>query len=106
MKAYGIYYQNLNEITNLAKKNPKAALKTLCNEFESLVWYEILKNFDQSMFKSNLFPETLEKKIYQDFLYQEIGRNVSGRPGSLGDYLYQNLLKSAYLKNKIEKSDK
>ncbi|QER42378.1 hypothetical protein F1847_06330 [Thermodesulfobacterium sp. TA1] len=106
MKAYGIYYQNLKEINTLAKKDPKAALKTLCNEFESLIWYEILKNFDQSIWKSNLFPETLEKKIYQDFLYQEVGRTLAGRPKSLGDYLYQNLLKSTYLKNRIEKSDK
>jgi flagellar protein FlgJ len=106
MKAYGIYYQKLNELTLLEKKDPKKALKKACAEFEALIWHEIFKEFDRAMIKSNFFPETLEKKFYQDFLYQEIARRISGQPGSLGDYLYKNLLKSPYFKSKTKIADK
>ncbi len=109
MKDTVIFYTNLQEIKNLEKKDPKKALKEVCAEFESLIWYEILKEMENSVLKSDLFPETLEKKFYQDYLYQEIARSISGRPGSLGDYLYKNLLKSSYFKNlkkNINLSDK
>jgi len=104
MKNYGIYYQNLNEIINLSKKDIKTALKIVCNEFESLIWYEILKGLDNTIIKSNFFPETLEKKIFQDYLYQEIARSISGKPRSLGDYLYKVLIKN-YFKNKVNNAD-
>ena len=104
MKNYGIYYQNLNEIINLSKKDIKTALKIVCNEFESLIWYEILKGLDNTIIKSNFFPETLEKKIFQDYLYQEIASSISGRPRSLSDYLYQILIKN-YFKNKDNNAD-
>ncbi|PMP68733.1 MAG: hypothetical protein C0190_01015 [Thermodesulfobacterium geofontis] len=105
MKNYGIYYQNLSELINLSKKDPKTALKRVCSEFESLIWYEILKGLDDTIIKSNFFPETLERKIFQDYLYQEIARAVSGRPGSLGDYLYGSLLKNAHFKYRINNAD-
>jgi flagellar protein FlgJ len=105
MKNYGIYYQNLNELINLSKRDPKEALKRACSEFESLLWYEILKGLDNTIIKSNFFPETLERKIFQDYLYQEIARSISGRPGSLGDYLYKNLIKSSYFKYKTTNAD-
>lgn len=105
MKSYGIYYQNLSELVNLSKKDPKNALRRVCSEFESLVWYEILKGLDNTIIKSSFFPETLERRIFQDYLYQEIARSVSGRPGSLGNYLYQSLLKSAYFKYRINNAD-
>jgi len=104
MKNYGIYYQNLNEIINLSKKDIKTALKIVCGEFESLIWYEILKGLDNTIIKSNFFPETLEKKIFQDYLYQEIARSISGKPRSLGDYLYKVLIKN-YFKNKVNNAD-
>lgn len=100
MKPYGIYYQKLTEIKELYKKDPQKALRILCAEFESLIWYEILKNIENSTIKWGLFPETLEKKIYQDFLYQEIARAISGKPRGLGDYLYQALLKSSYFRKR------
>lgn len=106
MKNYGIYYQNLNELINLSKKNKTLALKKACVEFESLVWYEILKGLDKTIIKSDFFPETLERKIFQDYLYQEIARIISGKPGSLSDYLYKSLLKSSYFKNNTNKTDK
>lgn len=105
MKSYAINYQNLNELINLSKKNKELALKKACAEFESLMWYEILKGLDNTIIKSNFFSETLEKKIFQDYLYQEIARSVSGRPRSLGDYLYQSLMKSAYFKKSINNAD-
>jgi len=109
MKDYVIYYTNLNQLITLSKKNPKKTLKEVCDEFESLIWYEILKEMENSVLKSDLFPETLEKKFYQDYLYQEIARSISGHPGSLGDYLYKSFLKSNYFKNfkkVINSSDK
>jgi len=106
MKNYGIYYQNLNELIYLSKKDTKEALKKACNQFESLIWYEILKGLDNTIIKSNFFSESLEKRIFQDYLYQEIAQLVSGRPGSLGNYLYQALIKSAYFKNRINSADK
>ncbi|MFN3505654.1 MAG: rod-binding protein [Caldimicrobium sp.] len=102
---YGINYTSLENIKALAKKDPKLALKKLTSEFESLLWYEVLKNFDKSIMKSGFFPESLEKKIFQDYLYQEIARAVSGKPGGLGDFLYKHLLKSAYLKTKSNNSE-
>lgn len=105
MKSYGIYYQNLNELITLSKKDKTLALKKACAEFESLVWYEILKGLDNNIIKSNFFPETLEKKIFQDYLYQEIARTVSGKPGGLGEYLYKTLSKSSCFKNKIKNAD-
>lgn len=100
MKAYGIYYQKLNELNELSKRDPNKALKILCAEFESLLWYEILKDMEKATIKGGLFPETFEKRIYQDFLYQEIARAVSGKPRGLGDYLYQTLTKSAYFRKR------
>ncbi|MFN3406244.1 MAG: rod-binding protein [Caldimicrobium sp.] len=105
MENYGINYTNLENIKVLAKKDPKLALKKLTSEFESLLWYEVLKNFDKSTIKSGFFPESLEKRIFQDYLYQEVARVVSGKPGGLGDFLYKNLLKSAYFKRKLENSE-
>ncbi len=106
MKNYGIYYQNLNELTYLSKKNIKEALKKTCSQFESFIWYEILKGLDNTIIKSNFFPENLEKRIFQDYLYQEIAQLVSARPNGLGDYLYKVLIKSTYFKNKIISADK
>ncbi|MFN4131772.1 MAG: rod-binding protein [Caldimicrobium sp.] len=100
MENYGLNYTQLNNIKLLAKNNPKLALKKLTSEFESLLWYEILKGLDKTTFKSGFFPETLEKKIFQDYLYQEISRALSGRPGGLGDYLYKHLINSPYFKEK------
>ncbi len=105
MKNYVINYQDLNELIVLSKKNKKLALKKACAEFESLIWYEILKGLENTIIKSNFFPETLEKKIFQDYLYQEIARSISGRPGSLGDYLYKNLIKSPYFNKKEINAD-
>ncbi|GEM_PF-634464 len=106
MENYGLYFQNLNNLKILAKKNPDLALKKLCKEFESLIWYEILKGLDRTTMKSGFFPETLEKKIFQDYLYQEVARLVSGKPGSLGDYLYKRLKESPYFKENYPVSDK
>ncbi len=99
---YGLNYQALENIKALSKKDSQLALKKVTKEFESLLWYEILKGLDKTTFKSGFFPESLEKKIFQDYLFQEVGRLVSGRPGSLGDYLYKHLIKSPYFK-KIER---
>lgn len=106
MDNYGLYFQNLNNIKILAKKNPDLALKKLCKEFESLIWHEILKGLDRTTMKSGFFPETLEKKIFQDYLYQEVARLVSGKLGGLGDYLYRSLKESPYFKDKSLNSDK
>ena len=103
MKDTVINYTNLKQIVNLEKKAPRRALKKACAEFESLLWYEILKGLDKTVIKSGFFPESLDYKIYQDYLYQEIAKQVSGKPGGLGDYLYKTLLKSPYFKN-IQKS--
>ncbi len=99
MKDTVIFYTNLHSIINLEKKDPKKALKKATAEFESLIWHEIFKGFDRTIIKSNFFPESLEMKFYKDWLYQEIARRISGKPGSLGDYLYKQLLKSPYFKN-------
>ncbi len=101
MKDTVINYTNLKQITNLERRNPRLALKKACAEFESFLWYEILKGLDKTVIKSGFFPESLDYKIYQDYLYQEIARKVSGRPGGLGNYLYKTLLKSPYFK-KVE----
>ncbi len=106
VKDFTLYYEDLQQLDLLEKKNPKKALKKVCAEFESLIWHEILKDFDRAMIKSNLFPETLEKKFYQDYLYQEIAEKISGQPGSLGDYLYKAILKSPYFKNLLQHTDK
>jgi len=106
MENYGLYFQNLNQLKALAKKDPDLALKKLTREFESLLWYEILKGLDKTTMKSGFFPESLEKKIFQDYLYQEVGRLVSGRPAGLGDYLYQRLKESPYFKNLQQNSEK
>lgn len=94
MKGYGIYYHKLNELNQLKRENPGLALKKVTSEFEALIWYEILKGFNRSLIKSGLFPETLERKFFEDFLFQEIAREVSGRSGGLGDYLYKYLSKT------------
>ncbi|BAU22552.1 hypothetical protein THC_0152 [Caldimicrobium thiodismutans] len=105
MENYGLNFQSLQNIKAIAQKDPKLALKKLTREFESLLWYEILKGLDNTTFKSGFFPESLEKKIFQDYLYQEVGRAVSGRPRGLGDYLYKNLIKSPYFKDKTQNSE-
>jgi len=102
---YGLYFQNLNNLKLLAKKNPDLALKKITSEFESLIWYEILKGLDKTTFKSGLFPESLEKRIFQDYLYQEVARLASGKPGGLGDFLYKRLKESPYFKNKLQNSE-
>lgn len=106
MENYGLNFQGLQNIKALAQRDPKLALKKLTKEFESLLWYEILKGLDNTTFKSGFFPESLEKKIFQDYLYQEIGRQVSGQPGGLGDFLYKNLSKSPYFKDKGQNTEK
>ncbi|MCS7199865.1 MAG: hypothetical protein N2327_03870 [Caldimicrobium sp.] len=103
--SYTLHFQNLTQIRELAKRDPQLALKKLCAEFESLLWYEILKGLDRGDIKSGFFPETLERRIFQDYLYQEIARRVSGREGGLGDYLRKNLEKSPYFKNKLFKAE-
>lgn len=94
MKGYGIYYHKINELNLLKQKNPDLALKKITAEFEALLWYEIIKGLNRSMIKSGFFPETLEKKIFEEFYFQEIAREISGKPGSLGDYLYKYLNKT------------
>ncbi|NPA38882.1 MAG: hypothetical protein GXO57_00295 [Thermodesulfobacteria bacterium] len=106
VKDFTLYYQNLEQLRLLEKKHPLKALKKACAEFESLIWHEILKEFDRAMIKSDLIPETLEMKFYKDYLYQEIAEKISGKPGSLGDYLYKTLLKTTYFKNFEKKADK
>lgn len=106
MENYGINFQSLHNIKALAERDPKLALKKLTSEFESLIWYEILKGLDRTTMKSGFFPETLERRIFQEYLYQEIARKVSGRQGGLGDYLYKHLIKSPYFKEKIVDSEK
>lgn len=93
MKGYAIYYNKLNELNLLKQKNPDLALKKVTSEFEALMWYEIIKKFNEGMIKSNFFPETLEKKFWEDFLFQEVAREISGKPGGLGDHLYKFLKK-------------
>ncbi len=105
MENYGLNYTQLENIKTLAKKDPKLALKKLTAEFESLLWYEILKGFDRSTIKSGFFPETLEKKIFQEYLYQEVAKALSGKPRGLGDFLYNHLIKSAYFKAKPDHSE-
>lgn len=103
---YAIKFQGLTGIKELAKRDPKLALKKLTAEFESLLWYEILKGLDNTTMKSGFFPETMEKRIFQEFLYQEIARKMSGRPGGLGDYLRKNLENSPYFKDKLQLTEK
>ncbi len=103
MKGYGIYYYKLNELNQLKQKNFELALKKVTSEFESLLWYEIIKGLNKSIIKSGFFPETLEKKIFEEFLFQEIAREISGKPGSLGDYLFKHL--SKLFKNRKENTD-
>lgn len=105
MKDYVIYYTNLKNIVNFEKKDPKKALKKVTNEFEALFWYEILKGLDKTIIKSGLFPETLEAKIYRDYFYQEVAEIISGKPRGLGDFLYKQLLNSAYFKKILNNSD-
>lgn len=105
MENYGLNFNQLENIKTLAKRDPKLALKKVTAEFESLLWYEILKGLDRGIQKSGFFPESLEKKIFQDYLYQEIARNLSGKPGGLGDFLYKNLIKSAYFKSITNKAE-
>ena len=99
-------YLSLEKLNVLAKKDPKSALKKLTSEFESLIWYEILKGMDRTIMKSELFPETSERKLYQEFLYQEVARAISGRPRGFLDFLYQQLIKSSYFKKGVENPNK
>lgn len=105
MENYALKYQSLTNIRDLAKRDPKLALRKLTAEFESLLWYEILKGLDKTTMKSAFYPETMEKRIFQEYLYQEIARMVSGKPGGLGDYLRKNLEESIYFKNKVSTSE-
>ncbi len=98
-------YQSLTILNQIAKKDPKRALKKVTTEFESLVWYEILKGLDRTIMKSDLFPQSFESKLYQEFLYQEVAKVVSGKPRGFGDYLYQQLLRSPYFNKKLEKTE-
>lgn len=106
MENYGINYQSLHNIKTLAQRDPKLALRKLASEFESLIWYEILKGLDRTTFKSGLFPETLDKKIFQEYFLQEVARRVSGRPGGLGEYLYRHLIKSYNFKERLSGAEK
>lgn len=105
MENYGLNFTQLNNIKILAKKDPKLAIKKLTSEFESLLWYEILKGLDKTTLKSGFFPESLEKQIFQDYLYQEVAKTMSGKPGGLGDFLYKHLLNSAYVKGKLNNTE-
>ncbi len=79
--------------------NPKKALRRACQEFESLLWHEVLKGFEATIPRSGLFPENLEAQLYRDLFYQELAREMAGRGTGIADLLYQDLVQKMHLES-------
>jgi murein DD-endopeptidase MepM/ murein hydrolase activator NlpD len=65
-------------------------LKKACEEFESLLKYELLKSMRQTVVKCDLFHGGQGEEIYQSLLDQELAKAGAGYGGnSLAGLLYQ-----------------
>ncbi len=93
LKPYGGYFADLKQIEALEKRDKQAALKKACQEFEALFLYQILKGLEETVPKSGLFPESLQKDIYHDLFYQQISKEMAKRGVGLARVLYQRLQK-------------
>ena len=87
--------RSLYQIRAQAFKDPRTALRQVCQEFEAVLWKQVLKGFERTIPKSGIFPEGLEVQIYRDFYYQKLAETLTKREGSMAELLYREL--SRYL---------
>ncbi|RUM88515.1 MAG: hypothetical protein DSZ24_03505 [Thermodesulfatator sp.] len=91
MKVEGSGFQDLYRLESLARKDPHRALKKACQEFEAIFLETLLRDLDRTVMRSGLFPETLETRLYRDFYYEELARELSGKGLGLAQILYRHL---------------
>ncbi len=93
MDSIGPNFTNLNKITLLAKKDRQKALRQVCQEFEALFLYQVLKEMQKTVPQSGFWPKSFSEELYKDLYYQEVGREIAKRGTGLGKMLYQELSK-------------
>ena len=106
MKVQGSGFADLYRLEKLARKAPDKALREACREFEAIFLETVLKGLDRTVMRSGFFPETLETKLYRDFYYQELARDLSGRGLGIAELLYRELSDRSGLKNSIQDTEK
>lgn len=106
MRVRGEGFEDLYRLENLARRDPDRALRAACREFEAIFLETLLRGLDRTVMRSGFFPETLEARIYRDFYYQELARDLSGHGLGIADLLYRQLAKYAELKDLPQHAEK
>ena len=82
------------QVNSRAKDKPRQEQKLLevCQEFEAVLWQQILRQARQSPLKTDLLGGGAGEDIFQDLLDGEYAKSLSQLgPGSLAKLLYDQL---------------
>lgn len=57
---------------------------TLLDQFQNILWGQMVKSMREAVPKTNLFGENIGEEIFQGFLDEEYAKQVGGQAGALG----------------------
>lgn len=82
--------RSLDAIRTKASADPKAALRQVARQFESLFMQQLLKSMRDAMPRSGMFDGP-GADLYTGMLDQQLAQTVAGRPGGLAEVLERQL---------------
>lgn len=82
--------RSLDAIRSRASADPKAALRQVARQFESLFMQQLLKSMRDAMPRSGMFDGP-GADLYTGMLDQQLAQTVAGRPGGLAEVLERQL---------------
>jgi flagellar protein FlgJ len=91
--------KNINPIKNMKEEKfslREKKLKELCEEFESILIYQLLKEARKTIPENQgIFKKSFVQKIYEDMLYQEYARLIAKNyQFGIAEKIYNSLSKS------------
>lgn len=89
-------------VRNAVEKKDERKLREVCQDFEGILLSIIYREMKATILKSDLLPESGERRIFEEMLDQKLMEEASkGRGLGLADMLYNQLSKQLKLKNTV-----
>jgi flagellar protein FlgJ len=80
--------------TQLSASAGKSQLKTVCQQFEAILWQQVLRAMKETVPSSGLLDEGSDQGIYQDMLFDQYAQALAKQDNHNGvaEILYRQLI--------------
>lgn len=92
LEQQGKSFQEILENTKVKQEDKDQQLKKACQDFEAYFIYQMFKEMDSTVMKSDLVPMGRGEKMFKNMLYQEMAdQSAKGSSMGIADMMYKQM---------------